>query len=223
MGTQYAVRVFDEETNDLERAHVGTWAECVLFVHKLMKEQYPDYLIGMPGWVKKYDFHMQGEEATPGYVGYNHPSHIKRLPRNFLWIVIDDANPPPPVEREPFDYDSAMRESVQLMLAEIIKPENVDLLEAVKGVGSYDGPGGHFMFGGFTYRDLESKWVSAGKDADEYRKDAIAHNEHEGTLDKAQSERWDAIVEIGDKHGHSGASYGFACRHLQSLLAEMAQ
>lgn len=222
MDKQYAVRVFDEETNDLERAHVGTWLECRQHAYDLIKATYPDVLVGMPRWVEKHGFHMQGDEYKPGYVGYNHPSHIKRLPRNLLWIVISDANPPPPVKREPFDYDGAIRESAQLMLAEIIKPENADLMEAVKGVGNGNGPGGNFMFG-FTYRDLESKWVSAGKDAEEYRKDAIAHNEHEGTLDKAQTERWDAIVEIGDKHGHSGASYGFACRQLQSLLAEMAQ
>jgi len=91
---------------------------------------------------------------------------------------------------EPFDYNGAIRESAQLMLAEVVKPENTDLMEAIKGVGSHDGPGGNFMFG-FT------------------------------SLSREQTTRWDAIVEIGDKHGHSGASYGFACRHLQTLLAEI--
>ena len=90
------------------------------------------------------------------------------------------------MKREPFDYDGAIRESAQLMLVELQKPENSDLVKAVKSVGSHDGP----------------------------------ERNKEVPLSREQTERWEAIVEIGDKHGHSGASYSMVCRCLQTLLAE---
>lgn len=115
---------------------------------------------------------------------------------------------------EQFDYNGAIRESAQLMLAEIVKPENADLMEAIKGVGSHDGANGNFMFG-FAWHDPDTSWGD-----DEYRKRTIERNK-KVSLSREQTTRWDAIVEIGDKHGHSGPSYGCACRHLQTLLAEI--
>lgn len=204
MTKDYAVRVYDEETQKHEREYVGPWANCIRHAHNLISMAYPysTNTNGMPD-----ELHIQGDEIDPGYVGYGRPNSWGGL----LWIVVDDANPPPPVEHEPFDYDGAIRESAQLMLVEITKPENVDLMEAVKGVGSHDGPNGNFMRG-FTW--TEPKSFSGD---DEYVETLIERNK-QVPLNREQTERWDVIVAVGDKHGHSGASYGVACRHLQSLL-----
>jgi len=185
---EYAVRVFDSETGKRSDVHdgayVGSWKACVKRAHEIIKSRYP-YESGFTSGLPE-DLHVQGDESEPGYVGYG---ALGSLVGSQLWITISDANPPPPIEREPFDYDGAIRESAQIMLSEIVKPENVDLLEAVKGVGNDSGPNGNFMFG--------------------FR------------LEGEQKQRWDTIVDKGDKHGHSGASYAFACRHLQTLLAEI--
>ncbi|MHC4648982.1 MAG: hypothetical protein ACYTBJ_26305 [Planctomycetota bacterium] len=112
---------------------------------------------------------------------------------------------------EKFDYNAAINESAQLMYNELQKPGNEDLIEAVKSVGSHDGAGGNFMFG-FTWVDPNPTW------GDEDYTKRITERNKVAPLNKSQTERWDAIVEIGDKHGHSGASYVFACRQLQTLL-----
>ena len=182
--TKYAVEVLNTETNKYERGYVGTWNDCIRHARDLivMGHPYSSNANGMPDGL-----YVQGNEIEPGHVGYNHPGSF---PGSRLWIVVSDANPPPPVEHEPFDYNAAILESAELMKAELIKPENLDILEAVNAVGNHDGDNGHFMFDGFKLGTDE------------------------------QTTRWNAIVDAGDKHGHSGASYAFACRQLQCLLEE---
>ncbi len=210
MSKQYKVDVLNAETNKHERVYVGIWQDCVRKAYELVMAEYPFPLVGMPSWAKKYGVHMQGDEYKPGYVAYNHPGS---LAGSRMWIIISDANPPPEPKREPFDCDGAIRESAQMMFDELQKPENADLVEAVKGVGSHDGPGGNFMFG-FTWSEPKSFF-----DDDEYVKSLIEKNK-QVPLNREQTERWDGIVDAADRHGHSGASYGMACRCLQSLLKE---
>lgn len=203
MNNEYAVQVLNDETYKHERKYVGNWVSCIKFAHNIIAKQFP-FSEGKPEGLR-----IQGSETEPGYVGYAYPDS------NFgkLQIVIDDANPQPPAA-PPFDYDAAIRESAQLMFSELQKSENADLVVAVKSVGNHNGVGGNFMFG-FTWRNPQGEYV---KD-DECRASIIEHNE-QAPLNESQTLRWDAIVAIGDKHGHSGASYGFACRELQRMLNE---